>query len=74
MGYIRFTNEQKEQAHSADIAEFQTSQGEALKRVGNQYEWRDGADKVLIRGNLWFSHYEQQGGDSVGFVKKYFDK
>ncbi len=72
--YIRFTNEQKEQAHNADIAEFLASQGETLKRVGSQYEWRDGADKVLIRGNLWFSYYEQQGGDAVGFVKKYFDK
>ena len=73
-GYISFTDEQKEQAHNADIAEFLTSQGETLKRAGSQYEWRDGADKVLIRGNLWFSHYEQEGGDAVGFVKKYFDK
>ena len=72
--YIHFTDDQKVQAHSVDITELLIRNGESVKRAGKEFEWRDGPDKVTIRGNLWFHHYEQEGGDAISFVKKFYDK
>jgi hypothetical protein len=72
--YIHFTDEQKEQARRTDLADLLRSQGEALKRSGSEYEWRDGSQKVTIRGNLWFHQYEQKGGDAVDFVRRFYNK
>lgn len=71
--YIHFTEEQKQKAHQTDIAELLRSQGETLKRSGSEYQWRDGTDKVTIRGNLWFHQYDQVGGDAVDFVRRFFN-
>ena len=57
-----------------DIAELLRSQGETLKRAGAEYEWRDGSQKVTIRGNLWFHQYEQIGGDAIDFVRRFYNK
>ena len=35
--------------------------------------WEDGG-RVTIRGNLWFSQYEQVGGNAVQFVQKVYNK
>lgn len=70
--YIPFTKEQKEMARQTDLCELLRSQGEKLKRSGSEYEWRDGSQKVTIRGNLWFHQYERVGGDAVDFVQKYY--
>lgn len=70
--YINFTKEQKQQAHNTDIAELLRSRGEILKRSGSEYQWRDGSEKVTIRGNLWFHQYDQEGGDAVSFAKRFF--
>lgn len=35
--------------------------------------WEDGG-RVTIRGNLWFSQYEQIGGNAVQFVQKFYNK
>lgn len=43
-----------------------------MRRSGSEYEWRDGAQKVTIRGNLWFNQYERVGGDAVDFVRRYY--
>ncbi len=72
--YIHFTDEQKEQARRTDLADLLRSQGEALKRSGSEYEWRDGSQKVTIRGNLWFHQYEQKGGDAIDFVRRFYNK
>lgn len=72
--YIYFTDEQKEQARRTDLVSFLRSQGETLKRSGSEYEWKDGSQKVTIRGNLWFHQYDQQGGDAVGFVCRFYNK
>ena len=72
--YIHFTEDQKARARQTDIAELLRSQGETLKRSGTEVQWRDGPDKVTIRGNLWYHHYEQTGGDAVDFVKKFYRK
>lgn len=72
--YIHFTEEQKAQARQTDICELLKSQGETLKRSGKEYEWKDGSQKVSIRGNLWFHQYEQVGGDAIDFVKRFYNK
>lgn len=72
--YIHFTEQQKEQARQTDIAELLRSQGETLKRSGNELEWKHGSGKVTIRGNLWFHQYEHQGGDAIDFVRRFYNK
>ena len=72
--YIHFTEEQKEQARQTDLCDLLRRQGEKLKRSGREYEWRDGSQKVTIRGNLWFHQYERVGGDAIDFVRKYMNK
>ena len=72
--YIYFTDEQKELARQTDLCDLLRRQGEKLKRSGSEYEWRDGSQKVTIRGNLWFHQYERTGGDAVDFVQRYFHK
>lgn len=72
--YIRFTEEQKAQAQQADLVSLLRSQGEILKRSGSEYEWRDGSQKITIRGNLWFYQYEQAGGDAIDFVRRFYNK
>ena len=72
--YVHFTDEQKEQARQTDLCELLRSQGETLKRSGTEYEWKDGSQKVTIRGNLWFHQYDQQGGDAIDFVRRFYNK
>lgn len=71
--YIPFTNEQKEQAHQTDLAALLQSRGETIKRSGHEYEWCDGSQKVTIRGNLWFHQYERIGGDTISFVRRFYN-
>jgi len=69
-----FTNEEKLKAHKADIVSLLMRNGEQVKRRGSEYEWREGADKITIRDNLWYNHYEQTGGDTVDFVCRFYNK
>ena len=70
--YIHFTEEQKQAARETDLAAFLQRRGEGLKRSGSEYEWRDGAQKVTIRGNVWFHQYERVGGDAIDFVRRFY--
>ena len=72
--YLHFTDEQKEQARQTDLADLLRRQGETLKRSGSEWEWRDGSQKVTVRGNLWFHQYEQKGGDAIAFVRRFMGK
>lgn len=72
--YIHFTEEEKSRARQTDIAQLLRSRGEKLKRSGSEYEWRDGGQKVTIRGNVWFHQYERVGGDAIDSVQKFFEK
>ena len=72
--YVHLTDEQKEQARQTDLCELLRSQGETLKRSGTEYEWKDGSQKVTIRGNLWFHQYDRQGGDAIDFVRRFYHK
>ena len=69
--YIEFTEEEKRRASEADLVCLLTRCGQTVKRVGSQYEWKDGDQTVSIISNLWFHHYEQVGGTTVGFVQKF---
>ena len=69
-----FTKEQRERARNTDLVQLLRSQGEKLKRSGSEFEWRDGSEKVTVRGNLWFNQYNQEGGDAIDFVRRYYNK
>lgn len=71
--YIHFTEEQKQQARMTDIADLLRRQGETLKRSGKEYEWRNGSEKVTIRGNLFYHQYEGEGGDAIDFVRRFYN-
>lgn len=70
--YIHFTEVQKQAARETDLVAFLQRRGEELKRSGSEYEWRDGAQKVTIRGNVWFHQYERVGGDAIDFVRRFY--
>ena len=70
--YVHFTDEQKLAARETDLVAFLQRRGEELKRSGSEYEWRDGAQKVTIRGNVWFHQYERVGGDAIDFVRRFY--
>ena len=72
--YVKFTREEKGQARTTDLAGFLAAQGEETKKCGSEYVWMDGTQKVTIRGNLWFHQYEQKGGDSIDFVRRFYHK
>lgn len=72
ISYHKFTDEDREKAQRIDLADFLRSQGEKVTKVGREYIWQDGAEKISINGNVWFNHYEQEGGDAISFVQKYY--
>ena len=74
MPYINFTDEQKKQARQTDLVYLLKSQGKTVKRSGSEYEWKDGSQKVTIRGNLWFHQYDRIGGDAIDFVRRFYNK
>lgn len=71
--YIHYTQEQKDRARMTDLADLLERQGEHLKHSGREYQWRDGSNKVTIRGNLWYHQYEEVGGDAIDFVRKFYN-
>ncbi len=70
--YVQFTKQQRTIARQTDIAAYLQSKGETLKRAGSEKEWKDGSEKVTIRGSVWFHQYERTGGDAVAFVQWYY--
>lgn len=74
MSFVYFSESQKEQARRTDLVELLRSQGETLKRSGKEWEWKDGSQKVTIRGNLWFHQYDRIGGDAIDFVCRFYNK
>lgn len=72
--YINIPKEDRERARKIDVATFLLSQGEKIKKSGTEYVWMDGSGKVTLRNNLWYHHYQQEGGDIIDFVQKYYNK
>ena len=73
MGYIPFTEQQREQVRRTDLAAFLRQCGEEVRKSGTENMWLDHGQKVTIRGNLWFHQYEQVGGDAIDFACRFYD-
>ena len=67
-----YTKEQIKLAKNVDLVTLIKSQGDVIIKSGSDYLWREGSEKVNIRGNLWYYHYENVGGDALDFVMKFF--
>ena len=74
MPFVFFTDEQKTLARQTDIVSLLESQGETVKRSGKEFIWKDGTQRVTVRGNLWFHQYERVGGDAIDFVRRFYNK
>ena len=74
MVYKKFSEEEIKKAAETDIVDMLRRQGEELKAVGSEYEWKHGADRITIRGGQWYNHYEQKGGNAIKFVQEFFGK
>ena len=54
MGYVKFTEEERNRARETNLADFLTEHGETVKKSGSEFVWLDGEQKVTLRGNLFF--------------------
>lgn len=73
MGYIYFTDDQKERANSVDLEDFLMRQGEKLLRSGR--DKRLGRDhSITVRGNEWYDHAAENGGYAIDFVQMFYGK
>ena len=70
--HIVYTNEEKQTAAATDIVSLLERSGQEVKQRGSEYEWLDNGQVVSIKGNLWYHQYEQIGGNTISFVKKFF--
>ena len=72
----RFSNEQLADAKRTDLEALLRRRGETLQHSGGEYRWvrRDSSgehDSITIRGNSWFDHKNQIGGDAIGFLQEF---
>lgn len=74
MAYKKFSEQEIKNAAETSIEDMLRRQGEELKAVGSEYEWKHGADRITIRGSQWYNHYEQKGGNAIKFVQEFFGK
>ena len=74
MAYKKYSEQEIIRAAETDLVDMLRRQGEELKAVGSEYEWKHGADRITIRGGQWYNHYEQKGGNAIKFVQEFFGK
>ena len=74
MAYKKYSEQEITKAAETDLVDLLSRQGETLKTVGSEYEWRHGADRITIRGCQWYNHYEQKGGNAIKFVQEFYNK
>lgn len=73
MGYVYFTEDQKQRANAVDLVDFLTRQGEKLLRSGR--EKRLASDhSITVRGNVWYDHASEKGGCAIDFVQMFYDR
>lgn len=73
MGYVYFTDEQKQLANAVDLEDFLTRQGEKLLRSGR--EKRLASDhSITVRGNEWYDHANEKGGCAIDFVQMFYGR
>lgn len=69
-----YTQEDKDRANAADIVGLLERSGIYPSYNRGEYIWKNNGHEIYIKDNLWFDHYDQVGGKTVSFVKKYFDR
>ena len=74
MAFVKYKEQEIMQASETDIVDLLRRRGEKLESAGSEYVWRHGADKIYIRGGKWFNFYENEGGNAISFVRKFFEK
>ena len=74
MEFVKYTEQQILQASEVDIADILRRRGEKVKTAGSECEWEHGGDTIRIRGGKWFNFYENEGGNAISFVRKFFEK
>ena len=72
----RFTDQQVDDAKHTDLEDYLRRRGEKLVPSGQEFRWvyRDASgehDSVTVRGNEWFDHKRQIGGDAIGFLQEF---
>jgi len=77
MGYIPFTDEEKQLANSVDLADFLRMRGEKLECIGREYKliYFDSSgkhDSITIRGSTWYDHKNQVGGGAIKFMSTFY--
>lgn len=73
MGYVYFTDEQKQRANAVDLEDFLYRQGEKLLRSGR--EKRLASDhSITVRGNQWYDHASEKGGCAIDFVQMFYGR
>ena len=66
------TKKERYLAGHTDLVSLLRSRGEALKKLGSEWEWKFHDERVTIRGNVWFDQYTQKGGDAVDFFRYFY--
>lgn len=69
--YIPFTDEQKQRANDADLAEFLRRRGEKLLPSGHDNRLESN-HSVTVRGSRWFDHATGEGGHAIDFVQRHY--
>ena len=73
MGYVYFTDDQKQRANAVNLEDFLTRQGEKLLRSGR--EKRLASDhSITVRGNEWYDHAAEKGGCAIDFVQRFYGR
>lgn len=73
---MRINDEQKERAAYVNLPQFLMSHGFDLKKVGNEYVWKE-HDSLHIKDNapgergVWHRFSTGEGGDNIGFLREY---
>lgn len=68
----QYTSDQIDRAASTDLESWLASQGEKLLKSGREQRL-DRDRSVTVRGNQWYDHSAQQGGNAITFVQRYYN-
>ena len=73
-GYIAFSEDERRRARETDLVLMLQAEGAKVKKVGSEFVYGESAEEIHLRGNLWYRFYDQEGGDAVDFVRKFYGK
>lgn len=67
-----YSQEQIDRAAATDLEAWLESQGEKLLKSGRESRL-DRDHSVTVRGNQWFDHSEEKGGNAITFVQQFYN-